>query len=133
MGCVSCQRFCRMNISDPQPGITSSRGSRPATWTFKQGCRGRCVGQTACAVGEDAQTKPSGAEQAAELDSPQTKGITRPPFEGELAAMTLWPEADKVFGHGYEVRLPRMLFYIFSEIVPCHGSSSLSHRRTNGI
>ncbi|KAI5832480.1 WD40 repeat-like protein [Schizophyllum commune Tattone D] len=25
------------------------------------------------------------------------------PFEGELAAITLWPEAEKVFGHGYEL------------------------------
>ncbi|KAF8842300.1 WD40 repeat-like protein [Paxillus ammoniavirescens] len=26
----------------------------------------------------------------------------RRPFEGELAATTLWPETEKVFGHGYE-------------------------------
>ena len=30
---------------------------------------------------------------------------TRPPYEGELASMTLWPEVEKVFGHGYEVWL----------------------------
>ncbi|KAJ3555141.1 hypothetical protein NM688_g2736 [Phlebia brevispora] len=27
----------------------------------------------------------------------------RRPFEGELAALTLWPETEKVFGHGYEL------------------------------
>ncbi|KAH9482449.1 Elongator complex protein 2 [Psilocybe cubensis] len=28
--------------------------------------------------------------------------LSRRPFEGELASITLWPETEKVFGHGYE-------------------------------
>ncbi|KAI0269264.1 WD40 repeat-like protein [Gloeopeniophorella convolvens] len=33
---------------------------------------------------------------------PVLSTTSRRPFEAELAAMTLWPEVEKVFGHGYE-------------------------------
>ncbi|TFK93928.1 WD40 repeat-like protein [Polyporus arcularius HHB13444] len=38
----------------------------------------------------------------AEVDATDTARTQRRPFEGELAAITLWPEVEKIFGHGYE-------------------------------
>ncbi|KAJ7744505.1 WD40-repeat-containing domain protein [Mycena maculata] len=44
--------------------------------------------------------------EASEAVVPATSGesdvLSRAPFEGELAATTLWPETEKIFGHGYE-------------------------------
>ncbi|CAE6428931.1 unnamed protein product [Rhizoctonia solani] len=34
---------------------------------------------------------------------PLPKEPTHPPFDSELATVTLWPETEKLFGHGYEL------------------------------
>ena len=35
---------------------------------------------------------------------------SRRPFDGELALATLWPEVEKIFGHGYEVQFQNGIF-----------------------
>ncbi|CAE6456006.1 unnamed protein product [Rhizoctonia solani] len=41
--------------------------------------------------------------EAPDDDSRITEAPTRPPFDSELATITLWPETEKLFGHGYEL------------------------------
>lgn len=42
-------------------------------------------------------------------------GVVRRPFDGELTSTTLWPEIEKVFGHGYEVRFSKSLIHEINE------------------
>ncbi|KAK2466162.1 hypothetical protein APHAL10511_001804 [Amanita phalloides] len=52
-----------------------------------------------------ANVPPLGLSNKAVVDSVSDGNVmnsSRRPLEGELAAITLWPEVDKVFGHGYE-------------------------------
>ncbi|KAF8505493.1 WD40 repeat-like protein [Russula emetica] len=54
-----------------------------------------------------ASVPPLGLSNKATSDSehqllPASTSAVRRPFEAELASITLWPEVEKVFGHGYE-------------------------------
>ncbi|KAN0097379.1 WD40-repeat-containing domain protein [Tylopilus felleus] len=52
-----------------------------------------------------AHVPPLGLSNKAVSEAPTQLDSSRPdkrPFEGELASTTLWPEVEKVFGHGYE-------------------------------
>lgn len=55
---------------------------------------------------------PTGSEElAGETD------YSRPPFDGELASITLWPETDKIFGHGYEVNSRILLPFLIEHFL----------------
>ncbi|KAH9963197.1 WD40-repeat-containing domain protein [Russula dissimulans] len=50
-----------------------------------------------------ATVPPLGLSNKATSDAPPVSiSASRRPFEAELASVTLWPEVEKIFGHGYE-------------------------------
>ncbi|KAH9951818.1 WD40 repeat-like protein [Amylocystis lapponica] len=76
--------------------LTSDKGERPRAATVPPlGLSNKATSEATDASAVDPQL--TGSSSA--YDTARTK---RRPFEGELAAITLWPEIEKVFGHGYE-------------------------------
>ncbi|KAG8962991.1 hypothetical protein FRC03_003541, partial [Tulasnella sp. 419] len=60
----------------------------------------RPVGANVPPLGLSNKAAVEGDESFQHLNS---EPLLRPPFEGELASITLWPEVEKLFGHGYEL------------------------------
>ncbi|KAJ3764130.1 WD40-repeat-containing domain protein [Lentinula raphanica] len=58
---------------------------------------------------ENERSRPMGASaiplnlsNKADEDGKNFSTISRRPYDGELASVTIWPEVEKIFGHGYE-------------------------------
>ncbi|TCD71349.1 hypothetical protein EIP91_011120 [Steccherinum ochraceum] len=83
----------------PKEFVTSIESLRVAELGLDQDDRPRAATVPPLGLSNKATVDVVEANEAVPADSSRSN---RRPFEGELAAITLWPEVEKVFGHGYE-------------------------------
>lgn len=88
------QRLCRIDDSD--------QGSLPETAAIPVlGLSNKAMDQT---NGDDEETNGASTEQAPFFgDESSVEQLQEPPTEDLLARHTLWPEREKLYGHGYEI------------------------------
>ncbi|KAJ7283716.1 WD40-repeat-containing domain protein [Mycena rebaudengoi] len=79
------------------PGGFVELAERLGVTTFAQDQRNRPIAASVPPLGLSNKAVNEAVIPVHESDS-----SSRPPFEGELASTTLWPEIEKIFGHGYE-------------------------------
>ncbi|KAL2862988.1 6-phosphofructo-2-kinase-domain-containing protein [Aspergillus lucknowensis] len=79
----------------------STEGELPDTAQIPVlGLSNQAVGEEAPVDGDTPEAESAGQAQANQLI---LSNSTRPPLEDQLARYTLWPEHEKLYGHGYEI------------------------------